>query len=775
MKKQGTIKNKKTIICENGDEFKFKPTDILDPSLKAGSSVEFDTVEFDSNETVAKPKAQNIRGIVKKKSPPRAEKIDLKEMHTPIELIDKNLSVSDSLVPPYNFIPVETNHGQTDSPVWHNGKNIEQESLLSGELHCTLTSLTPLLVANQHYTAKDVIGGNEEGVKIRLPNDWGIGDLVDKDKNILEPLRLKTGEVLIPGSGLKGMIRQSISSLLAAPMEHVTEQSYSYRPSSGGYNKSYKLKTKPAIIEKIDATGIHIAYPKDDNYEVVFINEAANNTLSRKYKTGSLIKKGESLKDLEKKFKASHIKTASKLYPARNKYFEVEKEYLYCQYDFGIDGKGKLSKVGRHNYHAALLHSCNNVSAILNTSLVEQYKATINHLQDDKEGHISTRHPGSFNKSDIKKTIKDLELRENQLIFIEVSSTGKINSFGHHYQYRWKYADTIKRQYGKDQDRDCLRSLATENMDNDKPPEQLSGGRLFFGYTKPKAEKDNTKNHNHHDRLAGRIAINMAIEQTDTPTDKQRFLDNGQAIALKELGSPKASAVEFYLNQQKNNKNDKLTTYGDISGTDTGGELNGRKYYWHQPSVKPNNYQHPSVEIENIENKRSPIARFVSDKNTEFRFTLRFRYLRPWELGLLLWVLNPEEALEMLPDYFDSDKIKSLYEKDMDSERDYKSVPLFAHKLGYARPLGFGSVSIEVDKILLWENNDLQIADHSTDWITAAAAKLKPNEEILESWLSLKRYRGRTIAEYPKGGRDNDTKGYHSQKRQDHAKARRKA
>ena len=156
--------------------------------------------------------------------------------------------------PPYGFVPVVPRIAVTDAPVLHHGANAHQETLLSGELRLTLKTLTPLLIGHDRYRADQVKGQSpfEQGL-VRLPPNWGIDFPVQKEKSIVEPLRLD-GRVLIPGSALTGMLRHSLGALLSAPMERVAERTYSYRPNiahAGKYDPVL-YASRPAIVLAVD-------------------------------------------------------------------------------------------------------------------------------------------------------------------------------------------------------------------------------------------------------------------------------------------------------------------------------------------------------------------------------------------------------------------------------------------------------------------------------------------------------------------------------------------
>lgn len=121
---------------------------------------------------------------------------------------------------PYVFVPFSVEHAVTDTPVWHDGSS--GGDLLSGEILCELEALTPLLPGNTRYKK-----GQADSEQLK---QWEFGDLPD-DKSISEPMRLPDGRVVIAGSALKGMIRQSLGALTSAPMARVGERHFSDRPN----------------------------------------------------------------------------------------------------------------------------------------------------------------------------------------------------------------------------------------------------------------------------------------------------------------------------------------------------------------------------------------------------------------------------------------------------------------------------------------------------------------------------------------------------------------
>ena len=132
-------------------------------------------------------------------------------------------------------------------------------------------------------------------------------------------------------------------------------------------------------------------------------------------------------------------------------------------------------------------------------------------------------------------------------------------------------------------------------------------------------------------------------------------------IPLAVLSSPKPTTVRSYLLPKKN-----LSAKINWAKVAYNGEskLRGRKFYRHHGEAKRDNYS--PLDLKTDQNRT---VRDVVLENSKFEFIIKFKNLAPVELGALLWSL----------------------------ELDSKGV----HSLGYAKPLGFGSVRIQISGIQL--------------------------------------------------------------------------
>ena len=700
--------------------------------------------------------------------------------------------------PPYNFVSIAKEKyivkSITDTPIFHDG-NHQYNSVYSGEILCTIRALTPLLVGNDQYevvhihgvtvgTEKNPDDPNEKEFEgLLLPSDnWKLPftQLVDKAKSVLEPLRHTDGRVLISGSSLKGMLRHSLDALLSAPMERVAERTYSYRP--GAQTIKGKRASYPAIVEGFTADG---------GIKIRVLKQLSKNDL----------------KFFDKK---PYVKSHENCY----------------HYSGGLDGKGlfhkAFAKSNKKKFKPVKQFALVTKSAIAKNTMMKTlsksefsnlfkfYNLTHDHLVDKKDGHLRGEHPlRSEKKLDADQAIaaingaKDSIYKKHQLIYVELENDDKVVSLGHSFRYRWRHMDTVRTRWsnGHVSRRSVVNPLLEEQQFmSDGPyknsPKSLSGGRLLFGYvseqdtTSPQLlEKGDFSEHSgtqnigkeNFKKYAGRLAFNIAVEHIspDKAQDNNRFLlsqDESLVIPLKILGTPRPSAMEFYLEQNSaNHKNRKdggsLVTYGDIFG-EPSGELNGRKFYPHQPDTANNPALYEAQTKEIVRSKQATLARFVSKPDTQFRFTLRFRDLRPWELGALVIALEPARLFKhkIFTESYQRiiQEFEELPEPSLPDTHTHTHIPLFAHKLGHGRPLGLGSVHLQVDSINKENGTELDTTKCEIAFIDKINSRVF--HKTIEQWLKVHQYRGRDWAAYPE--EDGTIYNFHSNLRNRHLKQR---
>lgn len=175
-----------------------------------------------------------------------------------------------------------------------------------------------------------------------------------------------------------------------------------------------------------------------------------------------------------------------------------------------------------------------------------------------------------------------------------------------------------------------------------------------YGTDDPAAQKQKPED---NAAYAGRVRLSHGIKKNITGT-----FDATLAI----LSSPKPTTTRFYLRPMdntapKDGQDDAAIDY-DLKAEQ---QLRGRKFYRHQGS------QIDSAEYSTVQGKETDQNRTVKgvvEPDSTFEFEVTFENLADVELGALLWSIEMEG---------------------------------WHHRLGFAKPLGFGSVAIEVQSLQL--------------------------------------------------------------------------
>lgn len=638
---------------------------------------------------------------------------------------------------PYGFVGLP-NELKTSAPIWHDGKS--SQGRLSGEIRFELETLTPLLVGWERGQVDD--NESDWPVPANLPN---VGQLKAK-KSVLCPLRAPWGKrpVIIPGDSLKGLLRHELGALLGAPMERVAERSYSYRP-----NSLFPNQPNPRLIARIARV------PND----------------------------GIEMKPLDDKTQV-RVPTKLDLLPTNLRYDKRrEQNANYYRFD---DGNGATYRGGqgagqplnsKRNLHSRLKANPSEPieRATLSDAVQDGYLKTLRHFVDTKDGHFSSRHPDIITKTineeaartRILNAAKDEVFQPGDLVWVEWDTEkNQIVSVGWHYYYRWAYTDSVRRDADAPSlERHGLFPLQKEREKDGEAPKELSLVRRLLGYTGDN-EGSAGIGEGDHAQLMGRVFVNAGLEVLgENDTNEQRFLG---PTFLKELGMPRPSAVEHYLKQPHHPRprpSDKATlaTYGDATGYDAAGELAGRKFYLDRndayaadgSTLAPG----PAAEASdtNRQNDRSTLALEASKPGRKFRFTVRFRDLDAAELAAIVVALSPDQFKSALGGTY----------------------PLgYCSKLGYARPLGWGSVRIEAKQLLLLdeavEAPTLKPEVDLAAWVTRNYQKTSKQDE----WLGVHRRNHPDAADYPRPSQA-DRSGerhiytFHTGLRADHSRNRR--
>jgi hypothetical protein len=628
---------------------------------------------------------------------------------------------------PYGFVALPKELA-TSAPIWHDGTS--STGRLSGELRFEFETLTPLLVGWE----RGRVGDNDSDwpLPANLPN---VGQLAN-EKPVLCPLRAPWGKrpVVIPGDSLKGLLRHELGALLGAPMERVAERSYSYRTNLrfpyDQRDQRYRPGTaylEPRLARVRTSTTADIdgkAWPVPEQLDVL--------SMATRDQQAYLPRRERGVRDV--------IRPTRQAEP----------------YKGGLGGGEALpGTILAEDARRKLIHTHIDVqqvgveheSASPSAEVIGRYTATLTHLLDVNEGHFSARHPHIGTDQQKQRLGREAVERgaarafqPGDLIWVEWDTEKKcIVSLGWHYYYRWAYTDSVRKTGGR-LERHGLFPLAEEREnDPDGAPKELSLVRRLFGYA---FDKENPGvvgiGKDDHAQLMGRVFVNAGLEVVgENESDDDRFL---KPTFLKELGLPRPSAVEHYLKQpyhpqSRPSDSATLVTYGDAAGYDAPGELAGRKFYLdRQDAYGPDAIglvPGPAADASdtNRQNDRSTLALEASKPSRKFRFTVRFRDLDAPELAAILVALCPDQFKAVLggtnPDGYCS-------------------------KLGYARPLGWGSVRIEAKALfLLDEAGDTPTLKPEGDlgiWVKNNHQKAATQDE----WLAIHRRNHPDADDYPR-------------------------
>ena len=250
---------------------------------------------------------------------------------------------------------------------------------------------------------------------------------------------------------------------------------------------------------------------------------------------------------------------------------------------------------------------------------------------------------GQAENEQIKPSFRKTKLEENDLVWVE-EENGKVKRISRVKVPRVQYPKPLK-GYLSDELKHLLPCMDYEHL--------CPACRLFGWVNQEKASsgsKDKIR------AFAGRIRISHATLKSDA-----KYM--GNPIPLAILASPKPTTELFYLANKKGCP-DKHVSYNNPNNA----RLRGRKMYWHHSKPDEKEYTRVPFKGSRCDHQNRTIKDAVK-KGTEFRFDIEFHNLAPVELGALIYVLELEEGMH--------------------------------HRLGLAKPLGFGSVSINIDELEL--------------------------------------------------------------------------
>lgn len=472
-----------------------------------------------------------------------------------------------------------------------------------------------------------------------------IAQLIDKGPS--EKLQFyKEGDTyIIPGSSLKGMLR--------SVLEAVTNSCFSIFDGT-------KLDYRHTTIAKKLKAGMIISMPHNNNFGEIRLMERGWIAMDNKKNKVVGIVGGK--EKTEKTFNLAVVPASTKsggevwvsyekiekyITQRRGKRVEIKGEFYLITDISAFQKKGYVK--GIYKITGKSIENKKRERVFFYPTDEVRYKFS---SQEEKDyNYIIEQQFDRWSKLDnSSKNYFDFreqgELREHTLVYFEPEEDEKkAKNISRvevpRIRYEKSRQDLLPRAYHKCTDR-----------------ENLCAACKLFGFV----EGENS--------MAGRISISDAKLVT-TP------LVASAAIPMKVLATPHPTSYNFYLRDPND-----LTTVRNYDGCkieDNKGkiresdiddvELRGRKFYYHHPDSTDQSYYkvNPQHDIPKSQyNLAIPLL-----KDNVFEFEVRFRNLSKFDLGLLLYCLSLEDDLR--------------------------------HKLGMGKPIGFGTVRIEIKSLFIDE------------------------------------------------------------------------
>lgn len=273
-------------------------------------------------------------------------------------------------------------------------------------------------------------------------------------------------------------------------------------------------------------------------------------------------------------------------------------------------------------------------------------------------------------KEDFHTQVQSERLAPGNLVYVELEPDGKtVRNIALVKVARLRY-------------RHAIGDLLPDHLKPSDQYEKLDIASRVFGWVKATPTEDREA----RVAYAGRVRFSHAV----LVEDKGVYAEE---MPLAILGAPKPTTTLFYLRKKEGEWSEeerKLPGAATTIGYDGPNLLRGRKVYRHHGEAL-NRLEYERAGRRRDHQNRS--VRGVRAPGNVFEFTIDFHNLAPVELGALLWTLNlsTDEGC-----FF---------------------------RLGYAKPLGFGSVRLSVERIELL-NLGLRYSSLTADgWLSATLAE----------------------------------------------------
>lgn len=564
---------------------------------------------------------------------------------------------------PYNFVRPLQKARPTSQPLGDATPPPHDRYVgLSGQITCRLTATAPLFISDSHGVVKVTVERGKEHLEYRF-------------------FRTPEDEIAIPGTGLRGMIRSIFEVATNSCFAHF----------AGGKRLSYHLPPGEALklvparvtrsgrqwqLELLNGTTPLVPgqRPTGPQYAAWVhsytplwasrtVTQAPNTDYARRAKQSlsgwehgqecfALI---ELIKHRTKKFEFWNVvalakNRASLPSPAASQ--RVVSGYL-CLTNQNIENKHD-ERLFFHQGAAPTTVDLPRQVRARYQELIEDYQER--HADDVKKlrsPHLPQGKTPAFSRFIIHRGAR--QLKEGDLVYAMLSRAGRALAVDYIVPVsvpRLGYDQTIGDLLEQQHLTKCTEYSAL-------CPACRTFGWVWGGESEEDKEAPDSEKRTAY---AGRVQISHA----------RRVKEAGQFDAtLAILSSPKPTTTRFYLAPKQGKPRDGLEDAA-VGYNNGGQQLRGRKVYRHHGS-QLNEQEYGSVKGPDGKPKKSDQNRTVRDvqeAGTTFEFTVRFENLAPVELGALLWALELEG---------------------------------WNHRLGYAKPLGFGSATVKISALELYD------------------------------------------------------------------------
>ena len=514
---------------------------------------------------------------------------------------------------PYNFVSLKD-----EKDVVYKGER--KLGTNTGKLVCKLVNKTPLFI----------MGKSEQ----------------DNKGHTKEWFCREKGITIIPGSSLKGVIRNIIDVLTNSVIRNVEDEKLEQRMGAGKFESVF------GIIESLPENGKKgiiveaekIKVKTKDKTEVgnkKFKFEDRGQEFSRKYSYKDGLIERVKLKDSIYNLKETEIKIKPGV-TIVEKLINNSKEYknYLTGNENGVQGVLWFSSPIYGKIHEKLLIPKKNGRKFEFSN--EEY--------EDFKYIIKQRAERIKNGKDINSSTfyydKNLEIGDPVLFEVKDGKMAEHLAFSEIPRLRYQFSPF---------------DLVPEEFRPGDSLENLSFSERIFGTIGDNTKKDEGKK----EEL---VALSGRVFFEDAKNYNFKMIDDKNLIILKAFGEPHPTLTTFYLDNTDKDYND-----------NEGIHIRGRKFYWHHKDKigTPFSKYRKSVEMPKDTKGENKFAYNSSlelmDINNEFEFEVHFENLTDEELGVLIYAIELEDGL--------------------------------LHKIGKGKAFGFGSCKIEIKEFLL-ENKD---------------------------------------------------------------------